>query len=152
MLLRCERCDPARDEGCVSVCAGARRRGQRAAQPAAAPPRDQLTSLDRRKCPHGVDQVGDYANVLVDVPFCRKRLLRGHCWTSHSWHQWTIKLWHIGTSQQPISATCRDIDLMQTTSSRTKRGPISTAKVFKMKANKLRGPALEITHERMFRG
>jgi hypothetical protein len=27
---------------------------QRAAQPAAAPPRDQLTSLDRRKCPHGV--------------------------------------------------------------------------------------------------
>src|SRR6266487_4622296 len=48
------RCDPARYEGCVSVCARARRGGQRAAQPAAAPPRDQLTSLDRRKCPHGV--------------------------------------------------------------------------------------------------
>lgn len=48
------RCDPARYEGCISVCARARRRGQRVAQPAAAPPRDQLTLLDRRKCPHGV--------------------------------------------------------------------------------------------------
>jgi len=30
---------------------------------------DQLTLLDRRKCPLGVDQVGDYATVLVDVRF-----------------------------------------------------------------------------------
>jgi hypothetical protein len=41
--LRTLRSHPARYEECVSVCARARRRGQRAAQPAAAPPRDQLS-------------------------------------------------------------------------------------------------------------
>ena len=48
-------------------------------QPVAAPPCDQLTSLDRRKCPHGVDQVGDYANVLVSRRCWRlKAFVRAH--------------------------------------------------------------------------
>jgi hypothetical protein len=64
------RCGLARYEGCVSACARARRRGQRAAQSAAAPSRDQLTSLDRPKCPHGVIKLETIGNVLVDVPFC----------------------------------------------------------------------------------
>ena len=55
---------------CVSVRARARRRDQRAAQPAAAWPRDQLILLDRRKCPYGVDQAGGLRECLVDVPFC----------------------------------------------------------------------------------
>jgi hypothetical protein len=39
---------------------------------------------------------------------------------------------------------------MQATSGGTNRCPIVAPEVFKMKANKFRGPALEITRERMF--
>jgi hypothetical protein len=36
-----------------------------AAQSVAAPPRDQLTSLDRRKCPHGVGQRSDFCGTAA---------------------------------------------------------------------------------------
>jgi hypothetical protein len=36
---------------------------------AVAPPRDQLTSLDRRKCPRGVIKLETIGNILVDVRF-----------------------------------------------------------------------------------
>ncbi len=39
----------------------------RPSEPLAAPPRDQLTSLDRRECPHGVIKLETIGNVLVDV-------------------------------------------------------------------------------------
>src|SRR5262245_6052949 len=75
-----------------------------------------------------------------------KRRLR----TRRNFHLGQIKLRHIGTPQQPIFATGRDVDLMQTTCSLANRRAITAAELFKMKANQLGVPTLEITRERMF--
>jgi hypothetical protein len=60
-----------------------------------------------------------------------------------------IEFRHVGAAQEPVPATCRDVDLMEASGGVANGGPIRASEMFKVKADQLCGTALEIGRERM---